>query len=570
MKKKHDRISQYIDIEASESESSGYSSEDVGPGSSEEVNWEKAPSSVEEEPSEVETAGAAEEAVSQHNLLPNKFSPKLWLIRVKSGKERYAMLKLSAKTQPISVICKDDLHGYIYVESFAKQKVVEALEDIRYVNRTRVTLIPVSEMIDVFSETLPDLEENKFARVRSGKYKDDVVQVIEVISADLVRVRLVPRVNGVRELFDPKKYNCARSKGYYIYKRDCYKDGFLEKEMLARNLTPTADLSAGETSLFGVSKPVICIGDKIRVTRGDLKNMVGTVKNIFEDNVTLKTDTGEYQVSSHVLEKYFDIGDEVSYRGQNGVVVNMDRGECVVLVGFDKEVKAAIGELKPPVFGAQHKVNLNKRPRIRRDPLYNKEVEIRAGEYKGYRGVVRDVYRESCRVQLSTDMRNVNVMRHDLAQVQGETPVYEFKEPEYKTPIYRTPGYKTPGYKTPGYKTPGYKTPTYKTPHEYSEGILQWKGDTGLKFNGAAILVGASEHVLKDIRDGKYITEAGAFDRDEVECVTPAKYDKVCVLEGDDAGKSGILIAVNNNTSVIRASDGSFINVPFGSITKIP
>lgn len=570
MKKKHNRISQYIDIEASESESSGYSSEDVGPGPSEETSWEKAPSYVEEEPSEAVSASAAEEAVSQHNLLPSKFSPKLWLIRVKSGKERYAMLKLSAKTQPISVVCKDDLHGYIYVESFAKQKVIEALDDIRYVNRTRVTLIPVSEMIDVFSETLPDLEENKFARVRSGKYKDDIVQIIEVMSADLVRVRLVPRINGVRELFDSKKYKCAKSKGYYIFKRDCYKDGFLEKEMLARNLTPTADLSADETSLFGVRKPVICIGDKIRITRGDLKNMVGTVKNIFEENVTLKTDTGEYQVSSHVLEKYFDIGDEVSYKGQNGVVVNMGMGECVVLIGFDKEIKATIEELKPPVFGAEHKVNLNKRPRIRRDPLYNKEVEIKAGEYKGYRGIVRDVYRESCRVQLSTDMRNVNIMRNDLAQVQGETPAYEFRESEYKTPVYKTPGYKTPGFKTPGYKTPAYKTPGYKTPRAYGERILQWTGDSGPKFSGAAILVGESEYVLKDIQDGKYITEAGAFGRDEVECVAPAKYDKVCVLEGDDAGKSGVLIAVNNDASVIRACDGSFISVPFGSITKIP
>ncbi|KAL0263963.1 UNVERIFIED_CONTAM: hypothetical protein PYX00_010877 [Menopon gallinae] len=550
MKKRQDRVSQYIDIEASESEPSEYSSEDVGPGQSEEFGWEGAPSTAEEESSEVESVGVEEEVVSQHNLLPSKFSPKLWLIRVKNGKERTVMLKLSSKAQPISVICKDDLHGYIYIESFAKQKVIEALEDV--------------------SETLPDLEEGKFARVRSGKYKEDLVQVIEVVSADLVRVRLVPRINGVRELFDSAKYNCAKSKGYYIFKRDCYKDGFLEKEMLAKNLTPTVDLNAEETALFGVSRPVLCIGDKVRIMKGDLRNMVGTVKNIFEDNVTLKTDSGEYQVSGKTLEKYFDIGDEVSYKGQNGVVVKMERGECIVLIGFDREVKARIGDLGPPVFGAQHKVNLNKRPRIRRDPLYNKEVDIRAGEYKGYRGVVRDVYRESCRVQLSTDMRNVNVMRNDLALVQNEAPAYEIKEPEYKTPGYKTPGYKTPGYKTPSYKTPGYKTPGYKTPQAYAERSQQWTSNLEQKFSGAVIVVGERECVLKDIRDGKYVTEDGAFDRDEVGCVAPAKYDRVCVLEGDEAGKSGILVAVNNNTSVIRAYDGSFISAPFGSITKIP
>lgn len=565
MKKRQDRISQYIDIEASESESSGYSSEDVGPEPSEEFSWERAPISAEEEPSEAESIDAAEEVIGQHNLLPSKFSPKLWLIRVKCGKEKSVMLKLSSKTQLMSVICKEDLHGYIYVESFAKQKVIEALEDIRYVNKTRVTLIPVSEMIDVFSETLPDLEENKFARVRSGKYKEDLVQVIEVVSADLVRVKLVPRINGVRELFDPTKHSCAKSKGYYIFKRDCYKDGFLEKEMLARNLTPTVDLSSDEAELFGVNKPVLWIGDKVRITKGDLKNMVGAVKNISEDNVTLKTDVGEYQVSSHALEKYFDIGDEVSYRDQNGVVVNVDKGECVVLVGFDKEIKTKIGELRPPVFGAQHKVNLNKRPRIRRDPLYNKEVDIKAGEYKGYRGIVRDVYRESCRVQLSTDMRNVNIMRDDLVLVQSQVPVYEFKEPEYKTPVYKTPGYKTPGYRTPAYKTPG-----YKTPQAYNERTQQGTCDPGLKFSGAAIMVGENEYTLRDIQDGKYITEVGTFDRDEVGSVPPAKYDRVCILEGDDVGKSGILIAVNNNISVVRAYDGSFINVPFGSITKIP
>jgi len=40
--------------------------------------------------------------------------------------------------------------------------------------------------------------------------------------------------------------------------------------------------------------------------------------------------------------------------------VSIDRGECVVMIGFDKEVKASIGELQPPVFGGQYKFSVNK------------------------------------------------------------------------------------------------------------------------------------------------------------------------------------------------------------------
>lgn len=565
MKEKKEKISQYIDIEASESESSGYSvSEDVGPSEAFDV---RSLESITEDHAEKEESNEVEEEVSQYSLLPTKFSPKLWLVRVKSGKEKTVVLKLLSKPQLLSVICKEDLRGYVYVESFTKQSVLEALEDVKSTIRSRITLIPVSEMIEVFSITCPDLEEGKFARVRSGKYKDDLVQVIEVPNSELARIRMVPRINDAKELFDPSKYNCTKSRGYYIYRKDCYRDGFLEKEMLAKNLVPTSDLSFEEVEMFGLHRPVLKIKDKVRVTRGDLKNVVGVIKNVCEDSVILETSGGKYSVKGDTLVKYFDIGDEVSYRNQNGIVVSTSGSECVVLVGLDREVKVGIEKLAPPVFGGQYRMNTNRRPRMRKDPLLNKEVTIRVGKYKGYMGVVRDIYRDSCRVQLNTDMRNVNVMRSDLTVERS--PEYMWASAaEHRTPAYKTPGYKTPVYKTPAYITPGYRTPAYKTP-TYSEIFPEAKTGVTTKFSGATVMVGNSRCVLKDIQNNKYITELGEFSRNDVEYIPPSKYDKVCVLEGSDVGKSGILVAVNNTVSIIRSSDGSFISVPFDAITKV-
>lgn len=553
-----EKISRYVDVEASESDSTEYSSEDVGP--TEELEVQSVKSMAEAESSEA--FEEVVEQVSQHNLLPNKFSPKLWLVRVKNGKEKLVLGKLASKEHLISIICKEDMKGYIYVESFTKQKVFEALEGVQGANRSRITLIPLSEMVDVFSDTLPNLGEGKFVRVRSGKYKEDLAQILEVVNTELVRVRMIPRIDGVKGLFDPSKHSCARSKGYYIYKKDCYKDGFLEKEMLAKNVVPTTDMSFEEMEMFGEHRAVLRISDKVKVVRGDLRSVVGVVKNISEENVTLRTEMGEYTLNSDSLAKYFDIGDEVSYKEQNGVVVSVDKGECVVMIGFDKEVKASVGELQPPVFGGQYKVSVNKRPRITRDPLLNREVEIRVGVYKGYRGVVKDVYRDTCRVQLNTDLRDVNVIRGDVSVERPAMPSHVSASTAQRTPEYRTPEYKTPSYGTPGYRTPVHRTPAYadaskpRDDHAHS------------RFGGAAIVVAKKTHALRDIQNNRYVTDAGSFARAEVEYVAPEKYDRVCVLEGEDSGKSGILVAVNNNISLIRSSDGGLISVPFGSITK--
>lgn len=566
-KEKKDNVSKYIDVEASESEYSGYSiSEDVGPS---EVFETKSLVMSSEEHEEVEAVSEeVEEAVSQHSLLPTKFSPKIWLVRVKTGKEKLVLLKLFGKPQLLSVICKEDLKGYVYVEAFTKQSVLEALEDVKSAVKSRITLLPIPEMIDVFSDTVPNLEEGKFARVRSGRYKDDLVQILEAPNAELARVRMVPRIGDTKELFDPAKYSCAKSRGYHIYKKDCYKDGFLEKEILAKNLVPTNDLSFEEVETFKLQRPVLRIQDKVRVVRGDLKNVVGVVKSIGEGDVVLETRSGEYAVGGDAVAKYFDVGDEVCYKGQNGVVVSVSGSECVVLIGLDREVKVGIEKLGPPQFGGQYRVNMAKRPRIRRDPLLNKEVAIRVGKCKGYRGVVRDVYRDSCRVQLNTDMRYVNVARGDLAVERAPSPVREYAPAEPRTPAYRTPAYKTPAYKTPAYITPGYRTPACKTP-TYGEIFANVRSEATSKYSGAAVMVGNSKCVLRDIRDSKYVTDLGEFDRADVEYVPPLKYDRVCVLEGRDAGKSGILVAVDNDVSVIRSSDGSFISVPFGTITKV-
>ncbi|KCZ74092.1 hypothetical protein H311_04946, partial [Anncaliia algerae PRA109] len=179
------------------------------------------------------------------NYLPNIYSPKLFLVRVPPGKEYVYSSRISVLPNILSVIYKEELKGYLYVEAINQRVLKEVLKS------RHVALIPQNEMMDVFFSSVTF---GKYGRIKSGKYKGDICEIIQRINDEMLRVRLVPRINNKKELFNPDNYQCSKSQGYFIYKKDSYKNGFLEKDILVRNVIPIVNASLEELEIFEPKK----------------------------------------------------------------------------------------------------------------------------------------------------------------------------------------------------------------------------------------------------------------------------------------------------------------------------
>ncbi|KAM0688372.1 transcription elongation factor spt5 [Conglomerata obtusa] len=602
----------FVDIEASEDSSSyldSLSEELDGLSSASSVthtprDWNKFTNDLankyatSESDSESEEVGEEEGVmyVPQHALMPDRRSPRLWIVRVIRGKEREVACRVlsnirasrddnteagrgdvsnnrsgdnnnnnngnnngfnnaisnasiptnnTSNTVILSVLVKPDLFGYIYIESYTKQAVLDSLMNTRMASKSRIAPVPLNEMIDCLTtRTVENIKPHSFARIKKGKYKNDIVQIISVTSSETVKVRVVPRLFNIPKLFNPSDFDeklvhtkrinanisTKREKGtdtnkeshvmVYTYRKETYINGFLEKEVLIQNLLFDADITLEESKVFE-KKNVFMLNDKVKVMRGDLVNLCGIIKNIERDEVEISicndnnTNNNDlYRVNVEDIEKNYQIGDEVSFNGKNGLILSFsnEKVNLILTDTFNEEVSVYLHDLEPVRRDKGFEVLENRGVRIRRDSHINENVEIIKGEFKGYLGVIKDVYKDNCRIILDSNMKYVNVYKEDLRIInsrnnmlkldtyknndmfRGKTPAYNRENEFGKTPSYgrestfgKTPAYgresnfgKTPAYtrdstaKTPAYgresnfgKTPAYtrdssaKTPAY-------------------------------------------------------------------------------------------------------------
>lgn len=325
-------------------------------------------------------------------MMPKATDPKLWLVKCRPGKEREAvasltrgLLELDRSGQEVpqvfSAVSRDSLKGYIYIESYKPADITAAIQRLRLTHlifasmMTRPSLVPMAEMADVLApgkvkETAGQeaISPGDWALVKRGKYAGDLAQVIEVpedLSPNdpsvMVRIKILPRLSFRRSAserpparpFDPQEASqygaVTKSRGFWVYAQEFYKDGFLVKEVRLGSLqigsavTPRPD----ELERFGVSgqseeqqapsQPVAFVkGDRVIVTEGDLKGITGSVDSVtdaksgwvtvalehkdLKEPVTLKTDQ---------LARHFELGQSVRIvrgpnAGQSGMVVDME------------------------------------------------------------------------------------------------------------------------------------------------------------------------------------------------------------------------------------------------------
>lgn len=512
------------------------------------------------------------EMPSQSMLLPTFQSPLLFLVRCKTGKEKDVVLKLyeNIKDRDIcSIIHKEGLKGYVYIEAFKKQDVEDLLLTVRNVSRRKLSVVPFKEMVEAISYK-KSIIVGEFARIKGGKYKGDLVQILENFE-DVVNVKAVPRIESCKKVFDPNEHRneiVAQDGGFY-FNRDFYKDGFLIKIMLKNNLDFDVEPTFAELQELNL-KGSFNINDPIKIAKGDLKNLVGTVESVNGNIAVISSNNKKYEVNLDEIEKHYVPGQEVSYKGENGVVLKVQ--DKMVILGVDcftRELECPISEIKPAVPEKKMTSVEPLKLKIRRDPLVNKHVRIIGGDFKGLSGTVKDAFQEKCIIQLRSNLKHVTVDRRCIS--------YEAPESLPRTSTVadnlggRTPSFRTPAFKTPTYKTPSYKAPmasnSYANTYTNEEAGVDWLVSS--PYDGGEIIANGKNFVLSDVTGGSFKTKTGEmFFAHEIQFSEPEIYDRVIILEGKDKGTQGTLVSISGSEGKVKDRDEKVYHVNLNMLTK--
>ncbi|MCL7034964.1 hypothetical protein MKW94_004064 [Papaver nudicaule] len=338
--------------------------------------------------------------VEQQALLPSVKDPKLWMVKCAIGREREAAVCLMQKCidkgsemQIRSAIALDHLKNYIYIEADKESHVREACKGLRNMYAQKVMLVSIKEMTDVLSveSKAIDLAEDTWVRMKIGTYKNDLAKVVNVDNVrQRVTVKLIPRIDlqavanksEGREVVKKKGFNPpprfmnieeAREMGILVERRRdpdtndyfwkmegmMFKEGFLYKtvslkSIYSQNIRPTFDELekfrkpgdgdgdvASLANLFRDRKKGHFLkGDAVIVIKGDLKNLMGWVEKVEEDNVHIRPKMKDLPktlaVNQKELCKYFKPGDHVkivqgAQEGATGMVVKVE-GPILILV----------------------------------------------------------------------------------------------------------------------------------------------------------------------------------------------------------------------------------------------
>ncbi|KAI6197614.1 hypothetical protein M3Y94_01245500 [Aphelenchoides besseyi] len=149
-----------------------------------------------------------DDTIAQNLNLPTVKDPNLWVVKVRMGEEKTTTLKLLRKciastnkgnpTQVISIICKENLKGILYVEARKKAHVARLIEGFASINSFDIKMVPIDEMVDTLKvvKNAPNLKPHDYVRLKRTMYKGDLAQVDWVdVAQNQVCLRLLPRID---------------------------------------------------------------------------------------------------------------------------------------------------------------------------------------------------------------------------------------------------------------------------------------------------------------------------------------------------------------------------------------
>lgn len=375
-------------------------------------------------------------------LLPTVTDPKLWLCKAQQGRERSAALALlrvvmerQFSGQPLqifSIIARDGLKGYVYIEAHKPVHIAQAIEVAKlnhclYPGQAgkSLVLVPLAEMPQVLQTTAASAasgasaaaaeipEIGAWVRVKRGRYAADLAQVVDNaqdegsydpinLNTCIIRLKLLPRLNftasGNKDrapprLFDPEEASrygpVSKSRGFWIYGGETYRDGFLFKNirlssLITAGVSPTLEelarfpdsdratlesLSGSTDSLNTLGEISLSPGDQVIVIEGDMKNLEASVDSLewrpnastgrpeqfahllADASTGLQGESARFTIKVAHLRKIFAVGAQIRvltgpHANEVGIVVAIDdktKNLVVFAAGSNKQFTVPAG-----------------------------------------------------------------------------------------------------------------------------------------------------------------------------------------------------------------------------------
>ncbi|KAF8536541.1 early transcription elongation factor of RNA pol II, NGN section-domain-containing protein [Trichophaea hybrida] len=317
--------------------------------------------------------------VPRRLLLPAVTDPNIWGVKCRPGKEKeviFSVIKrmeeLEGTKRPMPIISafeREAMQGYIYVEAYNQNDVIDALNGISNAYpRSPKILVPIKEMPDLLNVIkTTEIVPGTWVRLKRGKYQGDLAQVENVLANGLeVRIRLVPRLdygqNQDRTRDDPnlppgqKRKRSNFNRGNTVAGRPPQR---LFSEIEAVNVNPTLeevakfastvdegpetlDLNALAASLK-TSVSTYQVGDTVEVYDGEQQGVIGKAVSVHGEIVTMDVIEGDLkgkrlEVPFKGLRKRFREGDHVKvtggrYRDEIGTVVRIMEDKVTLIIG---------------------------------------------------------------------------------------------------------------------------------------------------------------------------------------------------------------------------------------------
>lgn len=353
------------------------------------------------------------DTIIQQKLLPGVKDPNLWTVKCKSGEEKATALWLMRKynaflnktdKQPLaikSVIVKEGLRGFIYIEAYKQTHVKAAIDEISNLRmgQWKQEMVPFKEMPDVLRviKDCVKLKPGSWVRMKRTIWKDDLAQVEHVdMAQNQVILKLIPRIDynqkrGIykdtesqkddktnpfkrkvrppQRLFDYDSITKIggmpmKEKENWIFENNRYTPkGFLIKNfplstIMTEGVKPTlSELQRFEESPEGVDSQTAELlsktaldrshnfvpGDIVEVCQGELIHLNGTIIGIDGERVRMMPNHEELKepmtFMANELRKYFKIGEHVK------VIGGRNEGETGLIVRVDDNVAIILSDL---------------------------------------------------------------------------------------------------------------------------------------------------------------------------------------------------------------------------------
>ncbi|XP_057979247.1 protein RNA-directed DNA methylation 3 isoform X2 [Malania oleifera] len=395
-------------------------------------------------------------SIDRNFLMPSAKDPTIWKVKCMVGRERHSafclmqkyidLQSLGTKLQIISAFAVEHVKGFIYIEADKQSDVNEACKGLCSIYSSRLAPVPKNEISHLLSvrSKYNEVSEGMWARVKNGKYKGDLAQVVAVNDArKRATIKLIPRINlrAIAEKFGwgvslkkiatpaPRLISSSELEEFrplIHYRRDrdtgkhfeildglMLKDGYLYKKVSIDSLT-----------CWGVV-PLEEELQKFTPSKNDESENVEWLTQIYGEQrkkrcrfMNLKSEKGGGSkgggkggkgegTSGSSMENNFEVDDLVCFgRKDFGVILGVDKDNKYKILKEGSEgpvtVTVDLRELKNVPFDKKFTA-LDQHMKI---ISINDTVKVLEGPSKGRQGIVKQIYRGTIFLYDESEMEN--------------------------------------------------------------------------------------------------------------------------------------------------------------------